>query len=338
MRLFQGLAAAAMLALPMAAAAQDIEDDPARMCSATGAFGETFGSTRLAGKLRYETDFSLYFTPRKRYPPFVQSHESYNAGVTANGRRIFRVTTSVFYPKKEVAADAYRLIGSQIVAGGWTTASEKDGTIVFASDAANPQGGIHVELQLMGSRVFMECIDTSLLEAVQEEAWGPPPPVAKRPEPPARPPIPVLPPESDCAVPERRAAFVAAVVPLVRELQDYSQPALQYAEKLAEWKAGQLVALGVWTDADRTRFAAALFADPAFARGADDSLSHFQDMLGFAVASDEAERRGDAAGRCVGDVRMLGALAGLIEAVEAHWGVVDDAYAREAARLGVVLE
>jgi hypothetical protein len=153
------------IALPNIAAGQTtrtVEADPARMCTANGAFGERFGATEVQGGLVARSRFSIYFLPRTGYPPFGASHEPLAAVVGETNHKIFRVSASAFYSSREASLAAWQAMGKQIEAGGWTRTSKSADTLVFA-EAAKPKDGVQIELTLMGQRLFMVCTDMALL-------------------------------------------------------------------------------------------------------------------------------------------------------------------------------
>lgn len=312
----------------------------ASVCTTQGAFGERFGETKTIGKARAETNYNLYLTPAKPVPGL----SDYDASVTVDGRKLFRFGASRHYGSPAASAAALESVADAIEArGGWTrvpvTDSEdeayREPHVEFRSDAR--QGGVQTEFSLytLSGLLVLDCIDISGREAAMEQAFGPGTHSATPPQPPAIPRIPPIPPLADCAIAARRDAILAGRDDMRDQFSRFGRSGPDYANRLADWRAEELVRRGVWTEARRKDFGYELLEDPAFRAAYERSMTLISVLIDHGMTLSDAERRGDRAGQCRATIRLMITFRDIAVSAQAQWDVVDARFKREAERLGV---
>lgn len=301
-------------------------------CTAEGGFGERFGSTDFAGRVRSTAGNRITFDPVAPVPPFA----IFNAGVTRWGRTIFRVGAVAEYADKAAARAAYSALVEAVSARGWMRTNDGD-SVEFASDPSG-KAGVKFAISLLGVGVWLDCTDRAGEAVAYKEAFGPAPDLAKRPERPTLPSFPVLPFEADCAIPAKRDAILADPMLQMEAIVTLADPLLKHAELLSEWKGQQLIKRGVWTEQRKIEFWLSFLDNPKFAASFSKSMDGLTAMMGTLMKMGDAQKRDDATGQCLAAVQVMGQLVSIVKTVEVQWQVVHDAYALEAKRLGVTLE
>jgi hypothetical protein len=301
-------------------------------CTTEGGLGERFGATEFAGRVRSTAGNRITLDPATPLPPFAM----FDAGVTRWGRKIFRVGAVAEYADKTAARAAHAALVEAFAARGWARTEEGD-TVEFASDPSG-KAGVKFSVSLLGVGVWLDCTDRAGEAAAYDEAFGPAPDIAKRPEPPTLPSFPTLPIEADCAIPAKRDAILADPMIQIEAVMSFADPLLKHAELLSEWKGQQLVKRGVWTKQRQTQFWLEFLKDPKFAAAFSKGMDGVTAMIGTLMNMGEAQQRGDSAGQCRAAVQVAGQMVGIAKSVEVQWRVIHDAYALEAARLGVTLD
>ena len=155
-----------------------------------------------------------------------------------------------------------------------------------------------------------------------------------RPAPPQRPALRLT--EADCAIAERRDPVIADPDSFIAESASYGQALNLHSERLMEWRNRQLRATGHWTDEDETRFGLALIEDPEFAEQVAISLNLAMDTLTpFTRFGEEGRSAQD---KCRDLVEAGQLFDRISRSVERQWELIDEAFAAEAARLGISLD
>lgn len=304
----------------------------ATQCTPAGGFGERFGGAEFAGRVRSTAGNRVTFDPVSPVAPYT----TYDAGVTQWGRAIFRVGAVAEYADKATARAAYTAAIDAVAALGWARTTDGE-TVEFSSDPSG-KSGVKFSISLFGAGVWLDCTDRAGEELAYKEALGPAPALTQRPERPKLPIFPVLPVEADCAVAAKRDAIRADPTLQLEAVMNFADPLLKYAELLSEWKGQQLVKQGVWTEQRRTEFWLKFLDDPKFAASFRKSMDGLTAMMATLMKMGDAEQRGDATGQCRAAVQIVGHMVAIVKTVEVQWTVVHEAYALEAARLGVTLE
>lgn len=323
------LFAAMMLQVDIAAAQ---EPTIAAQCTPAGGFGERFGSTEFAGRVRSTAGNRITFDPVSPVAPYT----TYDAGVTRWGRAIFRVGAVAEYGDKATARAAYTAVVDTVAALGWARTTDGE-TVEFVSDPSG-KSGVKFSISLFGAGVWLDCTDRAGEALAYKEAFGPAPALTQRPERPRLPIFPVLPVEADCAIAAKRDAILADPTLQLDAVMNFADPLLKHAELLSEWKGQQLVKRGVWTEQRRTEFWLKFLEDPKFAASVGKSMDGLTAMLETLTKMGDAQQRGDATGQCRTAVQVVAQMVAIVKTVEVQWKIVHEAYALEAARLGVTLE
>lgn len=307
-------------------------------CAADGAFGFRFGDRRPGAHLQ------LTATPQS-WAPFA----SFTISVTYSSQRIFQVLTELDFlgeskPEDERHAEAKAIVDAAeaYIQSTHRFAKRKveaaDGSVEYFSDASE-KSGISLWLWLNRYVIMIACTDQDLQTLSMKEGIAD---VAQpRPErvkiAPPKLPLPRF-SENECMRPKSRAARIAAFVKNQTAMINYAGAMASYFSRLEDDKGAQLVAKGVWSDADKSRFALTLFDDPEFAAEAKHGLAliaPYTDALG---RFDDARKRHDAAGACKAAVAANAVMHDLAETSEKQALRVLALYQMEAERLGVRLE
>ena len=134
---------------------------------------------------------------------------------------------------------------------------------------------------------------------------------------------------ADPAFVDHAGKAMAAAEPMLQQANDAMEARMQA-------HGDRLVARGVWTEADRARFARQLFADPAFVDHAGKAMAVVVTMMESLETLAAAEQ--DEARRCRAMLGLLGQVDQGLAVGDAGWRLIDRLYAVEARRLGVTLD
>jgi hypothetical protein len=340
------LAASGFSVMSAGASAQtgQLPDVPS-FCSASDAFGETFGSKTISGAPEAGLSISTFVRLPPRYAPF----DGAEVIVSRFSKQINRVNAVTVLPSEKEAALMAEAIRAQFRRAGWIEAGGKglakqaydplgDDVADFNSERgglANPPVGRRVEVDSYGKKVDVTCIDLPGFVKHVAEALGPPPVGTEKPVPPFAPGT--APVKLDCTKSGNETELQ-----LMRDdqkLQEWMgryKAMNDYFEALMEWDGQQFVHSGKWTDKQKKDFELSLLSRPELTDGwayflglATKTLNRLMTVLSAANADDSRACQA-----------LNGMFADMSEAGQrtlVHADAIDRVYQVEAAKLGLKL-
>lgn len=340
------IAGAASFKTQVFAAAPALPDVPS-FCSSTTAFGQTMGSTVVAGVKQQLGGISAFASISAQYAPFQDAEIL----VSKYSRKVNRVNASFEVATAQEAKRLAEEMRAQFRRAGWIEAGAKG----FPEQAFNPLGddiadfnsergglakvptGRRVEVDADDTTVTLVCIDLPGFVKHMEEAFGPPPVSDARPKPPA--PLPAEAVKMDCTRPlsESEKALANDENTMIESMGRY-QEANDYFEQLMEWNGQQFIKAGKWTQKQKEDFEFNLLSHPDLKDNWSYFISAVTRVLGHVGAmADGATAKSDA--------RVCQALNALFADVAehgrrtlAHTAAIDRIFRAEATKLGVSLD
>lgn len=141
---------------------------------------------------------------------------------------------------------------------------------------------------------------------------------------------------TNCADAGQRETLISELEQVIEVTRPAIQEMNQVLERRMDQRSARLIELGVWTEADRARFALELMDRPDFKAYMEQGLAVISDMMtSLETVASEASTDPE---RCEAVLRIIASLDGAATAGETGWRVVDTAFAEEARRLGVSLD
>lgn len=324
-----------------------LPDVPA-LCGPTVAFGESFGSTKIAGRAQRGFGYFAYGPMRPTDRPFDQIE----IGFGARSGTIFKVTASITAAGAAGSETMAEAIREQFRRAGWIEASDAngrkqafdpldDGDPQFNSEPdgllARPRGR-RVDIFTLGPLVNVSCTDLPAFVDHIEAAFGRPMVRGERPKMDTTLPAEV-PPTLDCTRPSvELKAKLAGSIERPGRWPEAAGAANRYFEQVIAWNGQRMVDSGVWTEEQESEFALALLGRPELAQGWAyyDELANV--VLDHLIAVTERFDTRDYAGACTAYNALFAELANAPQRTIAFTETVDRIYAAEAEKLGVPLD
>jgi hypothetical protein len=155
-----------------------------------------------------------------------------------------------------------------------------------------------------------------------------------RPQPPQRPTIPAT--EADCLMPEQRDRLISDPEAFIAAAAEYGMELNRHSEQLMAWRNRQFREAGRWSEDDEGRIGLALLENAAFVEEAAASMNLALDVLEPLTRFSEEHR--SAEDKCRDLIETQGIFERMTSSVERQWRMIDEAYAAEAARLGMAVD
>lgn len=336
-------AAAAAQAQPPAA----LPDVPA-LCGPTVAFGESFGSTKIAGRAQHGFGYFAFGPMRPADRPFDQIE----IGFGARSGTIFKVTASITAANATESEAMAEAIREQFRRAGWIEASDANGReqLFDPLDDGDPQfnsepdgllarpRGRRVDIFTLGRLVNVSCTDLPAFVDHVEAAFGQPMVRGERPRMETTLPAEVPPPLDCSRPPVELKAKLAGPIERPGRWPEAAGAANRYFEQVIAWNGQRMIDSGAWTEEQESEFALALLGRPELAEGWAYYGELTNVVLDHLIAVTDRFNTRDYAGACTAYNGLFAELSDAPQRTVAFAEAVDRIYAAEAERLGISFE
>lgn len=324
-----------------------LPDVPA-LCGPAVAFGESFGSTKIAGRAQHGFGYFAYGPMRPADRPFDQIE----IGFGARSGTIFKVTASITASNSAESEAMAEAIREQFRRAAWVEVSDAngrkqlfdifdDGSPQFNSEPdgllARPRGR-RVDIFTLGPLVNVSCSDLPALVDHVEAAFGRPMVRGERPKMEATLPAEV-PPALDCTRPPAELkATLAGSIERPGRWPEAAGAANRHFERVIAWNGRRMIDSGAWTEERESEFALALLGRPELAEGWAYYGELANVVLDHLIAVTDRFNARDYAGACTAYNGLFAELSDAPRRTVAFTEAVDRLYAAEAERLGLSFE
>jgi hypothetical protein len=157
------------------------QDPP--LCSEKSAFGQTFGTDKVVGKITYRFLNSVYVLPPESWPPFTE----FEVGVSRKSKRVFSSLASAKFADEQAAKEFAEQIAQRIRAElpVKDTETENSGAVLLYTGSAGREvesayvkrsfvhtDGLKVRIRQQDRSVSVDCIDLVLRAKHINEVMG----------------------------------------------------------------------------------------------------------------------------------------------------------------------
>lgn len=307
-------------------------------CQPGGAYGQTFGSTKLAGQ---PSPRRLGEGPSVVAPPDFAPFRRIETTPTPASGKIHTISLVAELGDAKAARALGQALVATIVASGRFPHrdEEEEAWPTFDAEATGedePGRGLRMEIITLGDELSVSCVDRALSAVAWDEAFGRN--LTEKPLPPNL-PIPGPPPtQAVCADPVARKSFVAGLEGQLIDLADFSRRNSNYTTRLINWRSEQLVKAGVWTEEQSFSEAMAILSDPRIMGPSEANARLMIPLVNDLGAIAQALESGDEDGACKLGVSVMGVLHRAMASNARQWQVIDERFAAVAKAKGVTLD